>query len=380
MHFDIIFFCLIITITMKIIFFYTIASLGLFSAFNINAQNNVGIGTSLPDESAMLEVQSTTQGILVPRMTETQRLLIKGANGIAPPATGLLVYQMDGTPGFYYYNGLNWVLLPATVEGSYYGEYLFWDGSNWAVGSTNIGLGKEAGLTDQGINSVAVGNNAGKTNQASNSVAIGNNAGNINQGTNAIAIGNNAGKTNQASNSVVINASGSSLEAPLSGGLYVNPIRNDDAHNSVLGYNTTTKEIVYRTGKRTPVSFNKTQPNGEGIQSSSNTWRVISSFIYQGSSTEGIPSSAQALAYTTNLNTYYRFRLFDVTNFQVIATSTASNTGTNFSAEIVDFGSLSNLPFGQAVIEIQILATNITGNTGVPGTQSVGMHTFQLFY
>ena len=50
------------------------------------------------NSSAMLDVSSTTQGILVPRMTSAQRTIISS------PATGLLVYQTDGTPGFYFYN------------------------------------------------------------------------------------------------------------------------------------------------------------------------------------------------------------------------------------------------------------------------------------
>ena len=69
---------------------------------------NVGINTTTPDASAALDVTSTTQGVLVPRMTQTQRTLI------ATPAAGLLVYQTDGTAGFYFYNGSSWTLLGAT--------------------------------------------------------------------------------------------------------------------------------------------------------------------------------------------------------------------------------------------------------------------------
>jgi len=72
----------------------------LFSAFLAKAQ--VGIGTSTPSASAALEINSTTGGILVPRMTNAQ----KGA--IATPATGLLIYQTDGVAGFYYYDGSVW--------------------------------------------------------------------------------------------------------------------------------------------------------------------------------------------------------------------------------------------------------------------------------
>src|SRR3954468_21582003 len=55
--------------------------------------------------SAMLDVSSTTQGMLIPRMTTTQR------NAISSPATGLLIYQTDGTAGFYFYNGSAWTVL-----------------------------------------------------------------------------------------------------------------------------------------------------------------------------------------------------------------------------------------------------------------------------
>lgn len=70
---------------------------------SISTTAQIGIGTTAPDASTALEVVSTTQGILIPRMTQVQ----KGA--IAAPATGLLIYQTDGTPGFYYYNGTGWV-------------------------------------------------------------------------------------------------------------------------------------------------------------------------------------------------------------------------------------------------------------------------------
>src|SRR5690554_191583 len=76
-----------------------------------------GIGTNMPDESAQLEVQSTDKGVLIPRLTESQRL------GISNPANGLLVYQTDAPEGFWYYSGElgMWVLLgaegPAGPEG-----------------------------------------------------------------------------------------------------------------------------------------------------------------------------------------------------------------------------------------------------------------------
>ena len=61
-----------------------------------------GIGTTSPNASSLLEVKSTTKGVLFPRMTLSQR------NAIVSPATGLLIYQTDNTPGYYYYNGSGW--------------------------------------------------------------------------------------------------------------------------------------------------------------------------------------------------------------------------------------------------------------------------------
>ncbi len=58
--------------------------------------NNVGIGTTAPDASSALDVQSSSQGVLVPRMTTAQRL------AIATPANGLLVYDTSFDCFFYY--------------------------------------------------------------------------------------------------------------------------------------------------------------------------------------------------------------------------------------------------------------------------------------
>jgi len=62
----------------------------------------VGIGTTTPDASAMLDIQSTNSGILIPRMTATER------DNIASPATGLMVYVTDDNT-FWYFDGANWL-------------------------------------------------------------------------------------------------------------------------------------------------------------------------------------------------------------------------------------------------------------------------------
>ncbi|MBP7239692.1 MAG: hypothetical protein KBA14_05670, partial [Saprospiraceae bacterium] len=71
-----------------------------------------GIGISAdestPDSSAILDIQSNTKGVLVPRMTTAQREFI------ITPATGLLVYDTN-TNGFWYYDGTGWSNLTSTV-------------------------------------------------------------------------------------------------------------------------------------------------------------------------------------------------------------------------------------------------------------------------
>ena len=77
----------------------TLITLMLFTALSY-AQ--VGINTNTPDASSALEIESTTGGILIPRMTETQR------DAIVSPASGLMIYQTDQDFGFYFYNGTGW--------------------------------------------------------------------------------------------------------------------------------------------------------------------------------------------------------------------------------------------------------------------------------
>ena len=69
---------------------------------NASTYAQVGIGTTEPNTSAALDITSTTKGLLIPRMLAGDR------TAIDTPATGLMVYQTDGTVGFYYYNGSSW--------------------------------------------------------------------------------------------------------------------------------------------------------------------------------------------------------------------------------------------------------------------------------
>lgn len=98
---------------MKNLSFKIVVLILAFIVFNnilVNAQS-VAVtdnDTYTPDPTAMLDVMSTDKGMLVPRMTTEERLVI-GLPG--KPAVGLLVYDTDFN-NFFYYNGLTWMALP----------------------------------------------------------------------------------------------------------------------------------------------------------------------------------------------------------------------------------------------------------------------------
>ena len=69
----------------------------LHTSYLITAQVGINDNNAQPDASAMLDVKSTTKGILIPRMTTTER------NAISSPATGLMIYNTS-TSAFNFYN------------------------------------------------------------------------------------------------------------------------------------------------------------------------------------------------------------------------------------------------------------------------------------
>ncbi|MGL5914532.1 MAG: hypothetical protein ACRCZB_10235, partial [Bacteroidales bacterium] len=93
---------------MKTLHFNGLVLVWLFFAMPIFAQNvSIGDQDFVPNPAAILEIQSTNKGLLIPRLTYVQRMYIS-ANA---QSTGLLVYQTDQTPGFYYFDGLAWKYL-----------------------------------------------------------------------------------------------------------------------------------------------------------------------------------------------------------------------------------------------------------------------------
>ena len=118
---------------MKKLLLLTMLAISFFArsqSFSINTDGSVA------DTSAILDVKSVNKGLLIPRMTLVQR------NSIYLPATGLIIYQTDNTPGFYYNSGTpaspTWVIISTGSGGSY------WAASGddiYNTNSGNVGIG-----------------------------------------------------------------------------------------------------------------------------------------------------------------------------------------------------------------------------------------------
>ncbi|MCP9747551.1 hypothetical protein [Lacihabitans sp. CS3-21] len=102
--------------------FYKLLFLFLFlGVYSSIAQENVGIGTKTPNNSAILDLESADKGLLIPRLTIEKR------NNILSPATGLMIYQTNEKTGFYFYNGSTWKPLS---EGD--AKAVALDAANWS--------------------------------------------------------------------------------------------------------------------------------------------------------------------------------------------------------------------------------------------------------
>ena len=105
----------------------------------------LGQSIQLNDDQSILKLDAPNKGILIPRMTASQKLAISNA------VKGLIVYQTDGEKGIYQFNGTQWVMagynpepyIPANgigmngdalniqIENQSAGDMFYYDGSEW---------------------------------------------------------------------------------------------------------------------------------------------------------------------------------------------------------------------------------------------------------
>jgi hypothetical protein len=158
-----------------------LAAAMLLISVNLKTFAQVAVSASpvTPDASAILDIKSTTKGLLVPRMSALQRGLITS------PATGLLIYQEDGLGGFYYNAGTpaspNWQMLNSALTG--------WNTTGNSGTDTAINF---IGTTDDRDLKFRVNNNRMGKLTSGGSVFLGLNAGNANTAFNNNAIGRQA--------------------------------------------------------------------------------------------------------------------------------------------------------------------------------------------
>jgi trimeric autotransporter adhesin len=120
----------------------------VFIAINKTMNAQVGIGTSSPASTAQLDIVSNKKGILIPRMTNMER-----DNNILDPVLGLLIFQTDDIPGFYYFDGKAWKSLAASAAGDEKQIQFMKDGVfaaspnfTWDNASNRLNIGKDGSL------------------------------------------------------------------------------------------------------------------------------------------------------------------------------------------------------------------------------------------
>ena len=141
----------------------------------INAQNvAINANGAQPDPSAILDLTASDAGLLIPRMTAAQKA------AITSPAEGLMMYQTNGTKGFYFYDGNNWGLVGNDL---------------WAANGNDI-YSNNTGNVGIGINSASQKLHIGGNTQIDGSIFFNDNNTKLLEGTNnSIKVQTNYGYT-----------------------------------------------------------------------------------------------------------------------------------------------------------------------------------------
>lgn len=155
---------------------FSASTLGVFAQ---KERANVGIGTTQPDQSAVLDIKSSSQGLLIPRMSLQQR------NSIQNPANGLMIYQTDLLSGFYFYDGKEWKPMASGKENYAVAA----DPNDWTMSGNAAPAGSYLGTTNGTPIQFKINNNKVGTLSTGNSLFFGYQAGNVTTGANNVGLG-----------------------------------------------------------------------------------------------------------------------------------------------------------------------------------------------
>src|SRR6476659_6138852 len=115
--------CLIGDLTLKVAFFLILA-FGLKNTAFAQTSGSVGIVTTVPYANAILDISSTTKGVLLPRLSAAQRDVLTPKINVT--ANGLMIYNTN-TLRFNYWDGTKWNDVGVGANGR--------DGTFWYAGN-----------------------------------------------------------------------------------------------------------------------------------------------------------------------------------------------------------------------------------------------------
>jgi len=348
----------------------TVFTLVLFALLNsATAQTNIfpstgsaGIGTVVPNASSALEIKSTTQGLLIPRMSKAKR------DAIVSPVNGLLIYQTNSTAGFYYYDDTQWLpVSPASANNKLsnlsaptaVNVDLFPDSNaQRAIGSAThswkklylngaiFQFGNRVLLCDKTMNNTFVGSQAGTLNVDGNSnTATGisalysNVSGGFNTANGTYALYSNIGDDNTATGyqALYSNTYGSYNTAIGLGALYSN---NVGSYNTATGYYALNANTIgtYNTAN----GYQALQKNTEGSYNTAGGYGSLNS---------------NSASYNTGYGSY---SLYSTTSGQ-------NNTALGYLSIVNNTTGSNNTAFGASALY------SVTGdnNTGIGASSDV---------
>lgn len=238
-----------------------------------------------PDASAVLEIQATDRGILIPRVANTA--------AVSKPVTGLLVYDLSAQT-FTYYNGTVWRTFGS--EGLSLTE----------VDNTFVGV--EAGISNTGSNNTAVGRSALKyTTTGNDNTALGRGALLFNtEGSNNTAVGrstlyyNTTGSDNTAAGRYALwnNTEGSGNTVQGHSAMYFNTTGNSNVGIGIRAlYRNTERSNLVAVGDS--ALFNNGQGATAAFQGAFNTALGSKSLFFNTLGRGNTATGASALYYNT---------------------------------------------------------------------------------